>query len=122
MNFICVLVFIFLSSNMVDGIIDELVLSWFSRECVCNWSKPFLLGVTDRTIVYVEKNSISQIDFHQGRLIDRKSKLRSDAGFLDGYFSGCLIKLTDTFFYVIIYQNQILNLTSDFFSEPTSFR
>ena len=119
MNFIRVLVLIFLLCSRVGGSVDSLILSWFSRQCVCNWSKPFLLGVEEHTVLYLDQHSVSVIDYKKSMLIDRKSKLLSG---WDGYFTGCLIRLKNDFLHVVIYQNRILNLTSGYFSGATNLR
>lgn len=120
MNFICVLMFIFLSSNLVDGGVDQLILNWFPRECVCNWSMSFLLGVHPNTVLYVNKDSFFEIDIKESVLIESKHKLQSD--YFSEYFTGCLIKLKKGFFYVVIYRDQILNLTNEYFGNASIFR
>ena len=119
MHFICVLIFIFLSSDPVNGSMDELILSLFSKDYVCNWSKSFLLGVQVNTILYVDEKSVFEIDFKANTLIGRQYKY----DYFSDYFTGCLIKLkSGTVVYVVIYQDRIYNLTSEYFQDSRVFR
>lgn len=119
MNLICVLVLLLISS--VEARVDEMVLSRLSKPCICNWSKPFLVGIRPHTVLYLDRDETFEVDFEENMLINVVWK-PAGTEYLDDYFTGCLIRLKNTFFTVIIYKDQILKFNSKYFRGGSELR
>ena len=108
----------FLFFNLANARIDHLILSLLDTKDnnVCDWNFQFLAGSNNRTIIYFNDIAISEIDYKESRLINKRLNLKRYLS-SESYFSGCLFEPTSNdHFHLIIKNDAFLNLTNKNFT------